>query len=129
MIPDQKALDEANVEMTTEVKLNVPGIKLRNMLKLLLEQASQPLTYVIEDEVLKITTVEKANEKLSIRMYPVGDLILGPRELQAMTGGAGGARRQRGGHWRWPRWLWRRSGWWSGRRRLRRRYGWRRRHV
>ena len=53
-------------------------MKLRNMLKLLLEQLPTPLTYVVEDEVMKITTVEKANEKLQIRMYPVGDLVYGP---------------------------------------------------
>jgi hypothetical protein len=45
---------------------------------------------VIEDEVLKITTVDKANEKLSIRMYPVGDLIMGPQQLQALAGAGGG---------------------------------------
>jgi hypothetical protein len=91
IVIDQKALDDANVDATTEVKASFPGIKLRNLLKLLLEPLSAPLTYVIEDEVLKITTVEKANEKLSIRMYPVGDLIMGPQQLQALAGsGAGG---------------------------------------
>jgi hypothetical protein len=91
IVPDQKALEDANVDMTTEVKGSFPGIKLRNLFKLLLEQLSAPLTYVIEDEVLKITTVDKANEKLSIRMYPVGDLIMGPQQLQALAGaGAGG---------------------------------------
>jgi hypothetical protein len=91
IVPDQKALEDANVDLSNEVHGNYPGIKLRNLFKLLLEQMSQPLTYVIEDEVLKITTVDKANEKLSIRMYPVGDLIMGPQQLQALAGaGAGG---------------------------------------
>ena len=76
-------------------------MKLRNMLKLLLEQLPTPLTYVMEDEVMKITTVEKANEKLQIRMYPVGDLVYGPasaqdarpwrrRQVRAWGGGMGG---------------------------------------
>jgi hypothetical protein len=52
---------------------------------------------VIEDEVLKITTVDKANEKLSIRMYPVGDLIMGPQQLQALAGSGGGGAGGRGG--------------------------------
>jgi hypothetical protein len=91
IVTDTKALEDANVDLTTEVKGSFPGIKLRNLFKLLLEQLSAPLTYVIEDEVLKITTVDKANEKLSIRMYPVGDLIMGPQQLQALAGaGAGG---------------------------------------
>jgi hypothetical protein len=76
--------------LSAEVHGSYPGIKLRNLFKLLLEQMSQPLTYVIEDEVLKITTVDKANEKLSIRMYPVGDLIMGPQQLQALAGSGGG---------------------------------------
>ncbi len=90
IVIDQRALDDANVDTTTEVKGSFPGIKLRNLFKLLLEQLTSPLTYVIEDEVLKITTVDKANEKLSIRMYPVGDLIMGPQQLQALAGRGGG---------------------------------------
>jgi uncharacterized membrane protein YgcG len=99
IVTDTKALEDANVDLSTEVHGNFPGIKLRNLFKLLLEQMSQPLTYVIEDEVLKITTVDKANDKLSIRMYPVGDLIMGPQQLQALAGagGRGGSTGGRGG--------------------------------
>ena len=87
---DTKVLEDASVDTSAEVKLPYNGMKLRNGLKLLLEQGSQPLTYIIEDEVMKITTVEQANQKLTIRMYPVGDLVLGPQQLRAMTGGGGG---------------------------------------
>jgi hypothetical protein len=94
---DAKTLEDASIDTSAEVKMPVTNIKLRNMLKLLLEQLPTPLTYVIEDEVMKITTVEKANEKLQIRMYPVGDLVLGPDQLKmlsrssgAMGGGMGG---------------------------------------
>jgi hypothetical protein len=99
IVPDAKSLEDANVDLSSEVHATYPGIKLRNLFKLLLEQMSQPLTIVIEDEVLKITTVDKANEKLSIRMYPVGDLIMGPQQLQALAGagGGGGAGGGRGG--------------------------------
>jgi hypothetical protein len=87
---DAKTLEDASIDTSTEVKLAVPGIKLRNVLKLLLEELPQPLTYVIEDEVMKITTVEKANEKLQIRMYPVGDLVMGPQQLQMLSRSGGG---------------------------------------
>ena len=91
---DAKTLEDASIDTSSEVKLAVPGIKLRNVLKLLLEELPQPLTYVIEDEVMKITTVDKANEKLQIRMYPVGDLVMGPQQLMMMSrmggGGMGG---------------------------------------
>jgi hypothetical protein len=42
IVIDQKALDDANVDATTEVKASFPGIKLRNLLKLLLEPLSAP---------------------------------------------------------------------------------------
>src|SRR3984957_15052128 len=90
ILMDTKVLEDASVDTSAEVKLPYNGMKLRNGLKLLLEQGSQPLTYIIEDEVMKITTVEQANQKLTIRMYPVGDLVLGPQQLRAMTGGGGG---------------------------------------
>jgi hypothetical protein len=90
IVIDSKALEDASIEPTTEVHSDVQGIKLKNMLKLLLEQLPQPLTYVVEDEVMKITTVEKAKDMLTIRMYPVGDLLLGPTQLQAMAGSGGG---------------------------------------
>jgi hypothetical protein len=50
------------------------------------------LTYVIEDEVMKITTSAKAGEKLQTRVYPVGDLvipIITPR-VGGLGGGIGG---------------------------------------
>ena len=108
---DAKTLEDASIDTSTEVKMPVTNIKLRNMLKLLLEQLPQPLTYVIEDEVMKITTVEKANEKLQIRMYPVGDLVLGPDQLKMLSrssgamgsrsggGGGGGMGGMGGGAW------------------------------
>ena len=42
IVIDQKALDDANVDTTSEVKGAFPGIKLRNLFKLLLEQLSAP---------------------------------------------------------------------------------------
>jgi hypothetical protein len=59
---DTRALDDANVDTTTEVKGAFRGIKLRSLLKLLLEQPGTPLAFVIDAEVLKITTVDKADE-------------------------------------------------------------------
>jgi len=85
ILMDTKVLEDASVDTSAEVKMPYSGMKLRNMLKLLLEQGSSPLTYVIEDEVMKITTVEQANQKLTIRMYPVGDLVFGPQQLQMMS--------------------------------------------
>jgi hypothetical protein len=50
------------------------------VLKLMLEKYQ--LTYVIDNEVMKITTSVAAGEKLFTRVYPVGDLVIGqPRHV------------------------------------------------
>jgi hypothetical protein len=59
---DTKALVGAGIDVNVEVKIAVPGIKLRSLLKHLLEPLN--LTYVIDAEVLKITTINEA-KKLS----------------------------------------------------------------
>ena len=45
---------------------------------------------MIEDEGMKITTIDIANEKLSTRVYPVGDLVI-TLSGQSLGGGLGGA--------------------------------------
>ena len=55
------------------------------MLRIILEPLG--LTYVIEDEVMKITTSLAAEEKLSVRVYPVGDLVI--PIITPMAGGLG----------------------------------------
>jgi hypothetical protein len=59
---------------------------LRSALKLMLEP--HELTYVIQDEVMQITTVTKADEKLTTRVYPVADLVI--PIISGMGGGGGG---------------------------------------
>ena len=48
------------------------------------------LTYIIKDEVLLITTPEKAESELVTKVYPVADLVLSPDQLEQMaqSGGA-----------------------------------------
>jgi len=74
---DEKALDEIGMGTDTAVNSNLRGISLRSGLNLTL--GSLRLTYVIKDEVLKITTPEQAEADLTSRIYPLGDLIL-PRD-------------------------------------------------
>jgi uncharacterized membrane protein YgcG len=72
-----RVLEDAGVATDTEVELSISGISLRSALKLLLEDVGGvALTYVIEDEVMKITTVEEADNKLQVRVYPVADLVV-----------------------------------------------------
>lgn len=84
---NQAALQEEGVDPSKPVNLELSGITLRSCLRLLLEP--ELLTYVIEDEVMKITTQVKADESLSVRVYPVADLVI-PIISGGFGGGAGG---------------------------------------
>lgn len=70
---DRKELADAGVSTDQTVTLKVRSLPLRHVLDLLLDPLT--LTYVVEDGVLKITTSEKADEKMSTRVYPVHNLI------------------------------------------------------
>ena len=71
---DEKSLADAGVTRDTPVSKSVKGISLRSALRLLLRDLT--LTYLIKDDVLMITTPEKADEELITRVYPVIDLVL-----------------------------------------------------
>ncbi len=84
--------DPEYLENTTVQGVNLKGISLRNALVLILAKVKdQELTYLIENEVMKITTVATAElpEKLVTRVYDVGDLV-----VQTIPMGGGG---QQGG--------------------------------
>lgn len=89
IIIDTEALTEEGIATDTPVTRTLTGIKLRSALKIILQPLQ--LSYVIEDEVMKITTLTKEKDRLQTRVYPVGDLVV---ILQAGGGGLGG---QQGG--------------------------------
>jgi hypothetical protein len=81
IVPDLKALDDATIDLNESlVTQKVAGISLRSALKLILSsinpQPSDPLTYMVKDEVLKITTQTVAESTLITKVYPVGDLVI-----------------------------------------------------
>ena len=72
---DNAALGEVAVSPETEVTINLHDISLRSALELILRQPGlEDLTYVIDHEVLLITTEDRANETLVTRVYRVDDL-------------------------------------------------------
>ena len=110
--PDRAELQLNGIEdLGTDVTIddiNLNGQSLRTALKLIFEQTESdqnspaPLTYIIQDEVMKITTVEKANSvaNLVTRVYPVADLAIAPNAHQQLGGGGfggGGFGGQQGG--------------------------------
>ena len=60
---DEKTLADEGVSKEKEVTLVLSGVTLRSILRLLLEPIG--LTYIIEDEVMKITTSTAAETKMS----------------------------------------------------------------
>jgi hypothetical protein len=71
---DVKALEDAGIDLDTPITQNLSGISLRSALRLLLGNID--LTYLVKNEVLLITTTEKAQENLVVKVYPVADLVL-----------------------------------------------------
>lgn len=85
IIIDETELSNDGRSGDDEVELVLSGITLRSALKLLLEPLA--LTYVIEDEVMKITTELAATGSLQTRVYPVADLVI---PIFPIGGGFGG---------------------------------------
>ncbi len=83
---DNKALEDAGAGTDTPVTKNLRGISLRSALRLML--GPMDLAFVIKDEVLLITTKEKADAELVTKVYPVADLVL-PIKTPVMSGMGG----------------------------------------
>ena len=90
--PDFQILSEEAIDSLEDVTVQdivLEGITLKTALKLIFERTDPELTYIIQDDVVKITTAEVANsdEYLDTRIYPVGDLVI---PATPPAGGAGG---------------------------------------
>lgn len=93
---DNRALEDVGIGSDTPITRNLKGITLRSALRLMLKELD--LTYVIQDEVLSITTPEEAESQLLTKVYPVADLVLpisagvgaNPFSMGGGLGGGGG---------------------------------------
>jgi len=93
--PDSLLLEDEGLDSLADISTTgdifLQGQTLRTALKLIFSKTEPKLAYIIQDDVLKITSDELANsdEYLDTRIYPVGDLVIDP-EPPANTGGGGG---------------------------------------
>jgi hypothetical protein len=85
IIIEDNALSEEGIPSDEPINLVLSGVSLRSAMKIMLEKLG--LTWVVEDEVMKITTQTAADEKSTTRVYPVADLVI---PLQIQGGGMGG---------------------------------------
>ena len=84
IVIDERALEEEAISLDEQITLQLQSpVSFRSALKLVLEPLN--LTYVIEDEVMRITT--KTNSANVTRVYPVGDLVV--PNMGGMGGGGG----------------------------------------
>ena len=67
-------MEEAGIGTDAPVNVNLHNISLRSALRLMLKNLQ--LTYIIQDEVLMITTQGRCREELVVKVYPVADLVL-----------------------------------------------------
>ena len=70
---DRKALEESGAGTDTPISINLVDVPLATALNLVLK--SLDLTYYTADEVMLISTPEKANNQLLTAVYPVSEII------------------------------------------------------
>ncbi len=74
IILDETALSDQGISSDEEMSFVLSGVTLQNALELILENvAGVPLDYVVQNQVLKITTREVADQMLETRVYNVRD--------------------------------------------------------
>lgn len=74
IVPDEPALQEEGIRLDRPVTMKLENVSLKSALNLLLHQVH--LTYVVADEVLKVTTESHARGKLVSKIYNVVDLVV-----------------------------------------------------
>jgi type II secretory pathway component GspD/PulD (secretin) len=74
IVEDTAALQERGISLDQPLSLRVENISLKSTLNLLLQKVH--LTWMIKEQVLQITTEEKAKGKLVQRVFPVADLVI-----------------------------------------------------
>lgn len=88
VVLDTHALAEIGVNGSSAVSIRVRGVSMRSALRLALQGLDPEVTFAVHDEVLWITTQEKAQQYLITRSYPVADLVLPIQNLD--FAGSGG---------------------------------------
>ena len=73
IVLDSAGLQEAGVQATQTVSIDVDGVSCKSALNLILEPLG--LGYVVEDEVLKITSEERSGGAMTTVTYAVAELL------------------------------------------------------
>ncbi|QDT99494.1 hypothetical protein V144x_50050 [Gimesia aquarii] len=79
---DAQALEQEGLTADEPINVSLNGISLKSALNIVLNPLG--LDYVFDNEVLKVTSQEEANQTLIVRIYPVADLCDKPDDYQAL---------------------------------------------
>ena len=81
IVIDTAALDAVASSPDVEVSFSIANVTFRSALELMLKSVGEgDLTYIIDNEVLMITTLEEAEKRLDVRVYRVDDLVASSHE-------------------------------------------------
>ncbi|HEY4260546.1 MAG TPA: hypothetical protein VGM98_10305, partial [Schlesneria sp.] len=80
---DRQGLQDEGISTDDQVTLVKSNITLQTALALILEPLG--LTTLTRDGILVVTTQAKADERMSTRIYPVGDLVNSPLSRESYT--------------------------------------------
>lgn len=97
IVIQRKDLEQIDVALDQPIDASLKDISLKNALIQILDPIE--LTYVVDRDLILITSKEKAAQMLKPRVYPVGDLCRsGPDDYQIL---AEGIRNSNLGDWKW----------------------------
>jgi hypothetical protein len=89
---DKVALSESLVNYDTQINFDTNGqrLSIRTILRKVLSESGNNLTYVIKDQTIEVTSTLNAQKLMVVRAYPIGDILhssfvggLTPLQLQA----------------------------------------------
>ncbi len=76
ILVDEQSMKDAMVEYDDQVNFEVPRANFRTVLKKVL--ADRGLAYIIKEGALQIVTAQKARDTMTVRAYPIDDLVQSP---------------------------------------------------
>jgi hypothetical protein len=86
LVLDRPALQEEGISPDTPVSMRLSGVSLKSALRLVLGQLN--LTYIVQNEVLLVTSQVEAQSIVVTRVYPVADLVVPIQNAGARSSGS-----------------------------------------
>jgi hypothetical protein len=81
ILVNEQSLKDANIEYDDPVTFKIEKITVRTILKKIL--SDRGLTYVIQEGTIQVVTPERARAMMTVRTYPISDLVNSQNAMQA----------------------------------------------